>query len=158
MYYNSHVNHAINVPNEEIIVTEGDFNGIIEKDHDDFDHFHVCFGYGNFCFPWNHQKTYGILLTSGGKEVNQFFQISLSEFFCFGYCFSICGQTHQHFRIASLNDGATKDKRGKIVAALGRRNMRYVLCKKHVGRKFLLSYLKWKRVYTSSSGHEIILA
>ena len=51
MYYNSHVNHAINVPNEEIIVTEGDFNGIIEKDHNDFDHFHVCFGYGNFCFP-----------------------------------------------------------------------------------------------------------
>ena len=50
-YYNSHVNHVINVPNEEIIVTEGDFNGIIEKDHDDFDDFHVCFGYGNFYFP-----------------------------------------------------------------------------------------------------------
>ena len=51
MYHNSHVNHVINVPNEEIIVTEGDFNGIIEKDHDDFDDFHVCFGYGNFYFP-----------------------------------------------------------------------------------------------------------
>ena len=31
----------------------------------------------NFYSPWNHQKTYGFLMISGGTEVNQFAQVFL---------------------------------------------------------------------------------